>query len=63
MNTVADSYISAAPLSQAYVVERANTRKMSKYSTLPSNSIFQPVAFETLDDNLQSILFLKLVAD
>ena len=65
VNTLADSYISAASLSQASVAEMAAERKILKYSTLPANIIFQPVAFETLVPINQSgvDLFLKLVAD
>ena len=48
VNTLAESYISAAPLSQANVAEIAAERKISKYSTLPANIIFQPVTVETL---------------
>ena len=47
VNTLADSYISAAPLSQASVAEMAVERKILKYANLPTNIIFQPVAFET----------------
>jgi hypothetical protein len=54
VNTLADSYISAAPLSQASVAEMAAERKTLKYSTLPANIIFQPVAFETLGPINQS---------
>ena len=39
VNTIADSYISAAPLSQANVAEMAAERKMLKYSALPANII------------------------
>ena len=48
VNTLADSYISADPLSQASVAEMAAERETLKYAILPTNIIFQPVAFETL---------------
>ena len=54
INTQADSYISAALLSQASVAEMAAERRISKYSTLPANIIFQLVAFETLGPINQS---------
>ena len=54
VNTLADSYISAAPLSQAIVAEMAAEMKISKYSNLPANIIFEPVAFETLGSINQS---------
>ena len=54
MNTLADSYFSAAPLSQASVDEMAAERKILKHATLPANIIFQPVAFETLGQINQS---------
>ena len=54
VNTLADSYFSAAPLSQASVDEMATERKISKYSILHANIIFQPVAFETLGPIIQS---------
>ena len=75
MNTLADSYISAAPLSQASVAEMAADSKILKYSTLPANIIFQPVAFETSGRinqalrrrvgliKLESSLYLKLVVE
>ena len=48
VNTVADFYISATPLSEASVAEMAAESKTLKYSTLPTNIIFQPVVFEKL---------------
>ena len=54
VNTLADSYISAAPLSQASVAEMAAERKILKYATLPTKITFQPVAFETLGPINQS---------
>ena len=54
VNTIADSYISAAPLSPASVADMAAEWKILKYSTLPANIIFQPVAFETLGPINQS---------
>ena len=56
VNTLADSYISAAPLSQASVAEMAAERKILKYATLPTNITFQPVAFETLGPINQSVI-------
>ena len=65
VNTFSDSYISAAPLSQASVAEMAAERKISKYATCLQTSSFSklPLRSWVRSINLESILFLKLVAD
>ena len=54
VNTLVDSHISAAPLSQASDAEMAAERKILKYATLPTNIIFKPVALKTLGPINQS---------
>ena len=63
MSTLADSYISVAFLSPASIAEMAAERKASKYSTLPANSIFQPVDFETLGPINQSGVYFSSEID
>ena len=46
--THADSYIRASSSAAGAAAEMAATRKMNKYSDLPTSVIFQPLAFETL---------------
>jgi len=48
VSTLADSYLHASSHSAGGAAEIASVRKESKYSLLPSDYIFQPVAFETL---------------
>jgi len=48
VSTLADSYLHASSHSAGGAAEIAPVRKESKYSLLPSDFIFQPVAFETL---------------
>jgi len=47
VSTVADSYLHSTSCSAGSAAEAACVRKESKYSTLPSDLIFQPVAMET----------------
>ena len=48
VSTLADSYLHASSHSAVGAAEIASVRKESKYSLLPSDYIFQAVAFETL---------------
>ena len=48
VSTLADSYLHASSHSAGGAAEIAPVRKESKYSLLPSDFVFQPVAFETL---------------
>ena len=48
VNPLADSYVSNASISSGFVAEMAASKKMEKYSDLPSSYLFQPLAFETL---------------
>ena len=47
VSTLADSYLHSTSRSAGSAAEAASVRKKSKYSTLPSDLIFQPVAMET----------------
>ena len=48
VSTLADSYLHASSHSAGGAAEIASVRKEAKYSILPPDYIFQPVAFETL---------------
>ena len=48
VSTLADSYLHASSHSAGGAAEIASVRKEAKYSVLPPDYIFQPVAFETL---------------
>ena len=48
VSTLADLYLHSTSHSAGSAAEIASARKESKYSTLPSDYIFQPVEFETL---------------
>ena len=50
VNTLAESYIPVSAIPDG-AVEDAAARKSSKYSSLPSSHIFQPLALETLGPN------------
>jgi len=47
VSTLADSYLHSTSRSAGSAAEAASVRKESKYSTLPSDLIFQPIAMET----------------
>ena len=46
--TLAESYIDLSAIHAGSAAESADTRKVSKYSGLPPEFIFQPLAFESL---------------
>jgi len=48
VSTLADSYLHASSLSAGGAAEMTSVRKESKYSLLPPDYVFRPVAFETL---------------
>jgi len=48
VSTLADSYLHSTSHSAGSAAETASVRKETKYSSLPSDFIFQPVAIETL---------------
>jgi len=48
VSTLADSYLHSKSHSASSAAETASVRKESKYSSLPPDHIFQPVATETL---------------
>ena len=48
VNPLADSYVLNASTSPGCVAEMAASKKIEKYSNLPSSYLFQPLAFETL---------------
>ena len=48
VSTLADSYLHSTSQSAGSSAETASVRKESKYSSLPPDYIFQPVAIETL---------------
>ena len=48
VSTLADSYLHVTSHSAGGAAEIASVRKKSKYSALPSDYIFQPIAFENL---------------
>jgi len=67
VSTLVDSYLHASSHSAGGAAEIASVRKESKYSILPPDYIFQPVAFETLgslnssgDARETSFLFQRL---
>jgi len=47
VSTLADSYLHSTSHSAGSAAETASVRKESKYSTLTSDLIFQPIAMET----------------
>ena len=49
VSPLANSYVMNASTSPDCVAEMAISKKMEKYSNLPSSYLFQPLAFETLD--------------
>ena len=60
VSTLADSYLHSTSHSAGRAAETASVRKKSKYSTLPSDYIFQAVAFETLEPlNASALYFLS----
>jgi hypothetical protein len=48
VDTLAESYINSSAQSSGAAAQIADERKTSKYSFLPQNYLFQPIAFETL---------------
>ena len=48
VSTLADSYLHSTSHSASSAAETASIRKESKYSSLPPEYLFQPVAIETL---------------
>jgi len=63
VSTLADSYLHATSHSAGSATETASVRKESKYSSLPPDYIFQPVAFETLGPiNASALNFARWVA-
>jgi len=48
VSTLADSYLHSTSHSAGSAAETASNRKETKYSSLPPDYVFQPVAFETL---------------
>jgi len=48
VSTLPDSYLHVSSHSTGGAAEIASVRQESKYSRLPADFIFQPVAFETL---------------
>ena len=62
VSTLADSYLHSTSHSVGSTVETASIRKESKYSSLPPEYLFQPVAIETLDPlNAAAVNFLSEV--
>jgi len=60
INTLAESYVCSNSVSPGYAAELAAERKLEKYSSLPNNILFQPLAFETLGPiNVSGIDFLS----
>ena len=48
VSTLADSYLHVTSQSAGGAAETASVRKESKHSALPSDYLFQPIAFENL---------------
>ena len=48
VSALADSYLHVTSHSAGGAAETVSVRKESKYSTLPSDHLFQPIAFENL---------------
>jgi len=64
VSTLADSYLQASSHSAGGAAEIASVRKESRYSILPPDYSFQPVAFEMLGSlNSSGYDFLCEVAD
>jgi len=62
VSTFADSYLHSTSNSAGSAAETASVRKESKYSSLPPDYIFQPVAIETLGPlNASAVNFLSEV--
>jgi len=63
VSTLADSYIHSTSHSASSAAETPSVRKESKYSSIPPDYIFQPVAIETLGPlNASALNFLSEVA-
>ena len=62
VSTLADSYLHSTSHSAGSAAETASVRKETKYSSLPPEYIFQPVAIETLGPlNTSALNFLSEV--
>jgi len=62
VSTLADSYLHSTSHSAGSAAETASIRKETKYSSLPPDFIFQPVAIETLGPlNTSALNFLSEV--
>jgi len=62
VSTLADSYLHSTSHSAGSAAETDSVRKESKYSFLPHDYIFQPVAIETLGPlNASALNFLSEV--
>jgi len=62
VSTLADSYLHSTSHSADSAAETVSVRKESKYSSLPPDFIFQPVAIETLGPlNASALNFLSEV--
>ena len=62
VSTLADSYLHSTSRSAGSAAKAASVRKESKYSTLPADLIFQPIAMETHGPlNASSLNFLSEV--
>jgi len=62
VSTLADSYLHSTSHSAGSAAETASVRKESKYSSLPPDYIFQPVAIEILGPlNASAVNFLSEV--
>ena len=60
VSTLADSYLHSTSHSAGSAAETASVRKESKYSSLPPEYLFQPVAIETLGPlNASAVNFLS----
>ena len=63
VSTLADSYLHSTSHSAGSAAETASVRKESKYSSLPPDYMFQPVAIETLGlINASTLNFLSEMA-
>ena len=62
VSTLADSYLNSTSRSAGSAAEAASVRKESKYSTLPPDLTFQPIAMETHGSlNASALNFLSEV--
>ena len=62
VSTLADSYLHSTSHSAGSAADTASNRKETKYSSLPPDFIFQPVAIETLGPlNASGVNFLSAV--